>query len=297
MVDERDFWIVSQLRKDPFTSFETLGRGAGLSGNAVKARIEALEKGKIVSSLQGLPAAQVFHRFPRLFFFEMPSPVMLDDILEIDSAVFATQDVDRKVGVLAYNLSNAAKPPEELVDLLGPIEFDVTPLLPYPQKELSKPVTIAELRVLRMLVSNLRVPIKEIAESTGLSQKTSKKIRRQLLEDGLLQVQPIFQTAQSYGIIMYELHVHSGDNSVLFRIRQSLPKSIFLNQWDPSAMIFSCWADSLAEVFETQKKLRSEPSVSRVLVKFHTQAILSTSRLSTWIDEEILRLESNKTKA
>ena len=264
-----------------------------MSGKAVKTRIEALEKAKILTSLQAMPAAQVFRRFPRLFFFKQPvtSSEKLYAAIKIDPAVFATADVNRSVAVLVYDNASSPGPPEELVDLLGPIELEVTPLFPYPRRELSKPVSLAELKVLRMLVLNLRVPVNEISESTGLSQKVAKKTRRQLLDNGLLQVQPILQSAQSSRILMYEVHVYSNDDSVLLRIKQTLPKSVFVNQWEHTAIILSCWADSIAEVFETERRLRSEPGVGNVLVKFHTQAILSSSRLTSWIDEEILRLK------
>ena len=293
MVDDRDFWILSQLRRYPFSSYETLGRGIGLSGKAVKARIEALEKTKILTSLQAMPAAQVFRRFPRLFFFKQPvtSLERLNAAIEIDPAVFATLDANRSVAVLIYDSSSSPKSPEELTTLLGPVDFEVTPLFPYPRRELSKPVSLAELKVLRMLVASLRVPLKEISQSTGLSQKVARKTRRRLLDNGLFQVQPIFQSARSSRILMYELHVHSNDNSVLLRVKETLPKSVFINQWGHTAMIFSCWADSIAEVYEAERRLRSEPGVRSVRVKFHTRAILSSSRLLSWIDEEILRLK------
>ena len=264
MVDERDFLILSQLRKYPFSSYETLGRGIGLSGKAVKTRIEALQKAKILTSLQAMPAAQVFRRFPRLFFFKQPitSLEKLYAAIEIDPVVFATADVNRSVAVLVYDDASSPGPPEELIALLGPIDLEVTPLFPHPRRELSKPVSLAELKVLRMLVLNLRVPVNEISESTGLSQKVAKKARRQLLDNGLLQVQPILQSAQSSRILMYEVHVHSSDDSVLLRIKQTLPKSVFINQWEHTAIILSCWADSIAEVFETERRLRSEPGVS-----------------------------------
>jgi DNA-binding Lrp family transcriptional regulator len=293
LVDERDFRILSQLRGNPFASYETLGRGIGLSGKAVKTRIEALERAKILTSLEGMPAAQIFRRVPRLLFFRQPvsSLKKLEAALEINPAVFATMDVDRRAAVLIYSFSPDTIPPKELIALLGPIESEFTPLFPYPRKELSKQVTLAELKVLRALVTNLRVPVKEISKSTGVSQKVAKKIRRQLVDDGLLQVQPIFQSARSDRIILYEVHVHSNDNSVLSRMIRTLPKSVFLNQWEQAAVIFSCWADSMAEVSETERRLRNEPGVSSVRVKFHMRAILYSSRLISWIDEEISRLE------
>ncbi len=293
MVDDRDFWILSQIRKHPFSSYETLGRGIGLSGKSVKARIEAMEKGKILTSLQAMPAAQVFRRLPRLYLFKEPasSAEKLNAAIGIDSAVFATMDSSRNVVVLVYDSSLPPRPPEKLVALLGPIDFEVTPLFPHPGRELAKPVSLAELKVLRMLVMNLRAPLKGISQSTGLSQKVARKTRKQLLDRGLFQVQPIFQSARSSRILLYELHVHSKDNSVLSRLKESLPKSVFLNQWEHTAMIFSCWADSIAEVFEAERRLKSEPSVSGVRVKFHTRAILASSRLMSWIDEEILRLQ------
>jgi DNA-binding Lrp family transcriptional regulator len=293
LVDERDFRILSHLRIDPFCSYETLGREIGLSGKAVKTRIEALEKAKILTSLQAMPAAQVFGRIPRLFFFVQPvsSLKKLQAALEFDPAVFATLDVDRKAAVLIYDFSSKTSPLEELTTLLGPIESEVFPLFPHPRRELSKPVSLAELRVLRMLVTNLRVPVKEISNFTGMSQKVAKKIRRQLLDEGLLQVQPIFQSARSDRIILYEIHVHSNDNSVLSRIRRTLPKSVFLNQWESTVIVFSSWAGSIAEVFQTERRLANEPGVTGVRVKFHTRAILHSSKLISWIDDEILRVE------
>jgi DNA-binding Lrp family transcriptional regulator len=298
LVDDRDFWILSQLRRDPFSSYETLGRGIGLSGNAAKSRLEALQKRGILTSLNAMPAAQVFHRFPRLFFFKQPVTSMdeFNAALEIDSAVFATLDVDDSVAVLVYDLPSASSPipPEELTTLLGAVDSEATPLFPYPRRELSKPVSLAELKVLRMLVANLRVPLKEVSQSTGLSQKVAKKARRRLMDDGLLQVQPIFQSAHSSRILMYEVHVHSKDSSVLSRLKQTLPKSVFINQWESNTIVFSRWADSIAEVFESERRLRSEPGVDGVRVKFHTRAILASSRLTSWIDGEIRRLERGK---
>lgn len=293
MVDERDFLILSQLRRYPFSSYETLGRGIGLSGKAVKTRIEALQEAKILTSLQAMPAAQVFGRSPRLFFFKQPisSLEILYAATGIDPVVFATVDVNRSAAVLIYARDPSSSPSEELVALLGPTELEVTPLFPHPRRELSKPVSLAELKVLRALVLNLRVPISEISGSTGLSQKVAKKTRRQLLDSGLLQVQPILQSAQSSRILMYEVHVHSDDDSVLLRIKQTLPKSVFINQWEDTAIILSCWADSIAEVFETERRLRSEPGVNSVRVKFHARTILASSRLISWIDDEILRLK------
>jgi DNA-binding Lrp family transcriptional regulator len=292
LVDERDFLILSQLRQNPFSSYETLGRGIGLSGKAVRTRIEALQEARILTSLQAMPAAQVFRRRPRLFFFKHPVASMdkLNAAIEIDPAVFATADVNRSVAVFVYDDSTSPGFQEDLVALLGPTDLEVTPLYPYPRRELSKAVSLAELKVLRTLVVNLRAPVKEISESTGLSQKVVKKARRQLLDNGLLQVQPIIQSAQSSRILMYEIHVHSNDDSVLLRIKHILPKSVFINQWEHTAVILSCWADSIAEVFETERRLKSEPGVTGVRVKFHARAILASTRLISWIDEEIVRL-------
>jgi DNA-binding CsgD family transcriptional regulator len=289
VVDQRDFQILSHLRKNPFVSYETLGRATGLSGNAVKSRIAVLEKMKLLPLLRGMPAAQVFRRFPRLFFFAEPigSKESLDAAIDIDPVVFVTQDVNRKVGVLIYDPSPLPSPPIELTKLLGPTEMEVTPLIPHPARDISKPVSRAEFRVLRMLIENLRLPLKELSRSTGLSQKTVKKVRARLLGDGLLQVQPIFQSAQSHGILLYEADVHSNDASVLLRLPNIVPKSVVFNQWNPTAIVLSCWAESLADIFEVERRLRAETGVTEVRVKFHTRAILATSRFTSWINAEL----------
>jgi DNA-binding Lrp family transcriptional regulator len=295
LVDERDFLILSQLRMRPFSSYETLGRGIGLSGKAVKTRIEAMEKAKILTSLQALPAAQAFRRAPRLLFFKQPATLeRLSAALEFDPAVFGTMDVSRSIAILLYEGRASARTRKALATLLGPVELEVTPLFPYRQKELPKPLTLPELEVLRALVVSLRAPVSEISQTTGFSQKVVKRARKRLMDEGLFQVQPILQSAQSSRILMYEVHVHSEDNSVLQRVRETLPRSVFVNQWENTAIVLSCWANSIAEVFETERSLRAEPGVSGVRVKFHARAILSTSRLTSWIDEEARRLRKNR---
>jgi hypothetical protein len=74
-------------------------------------------------------------------------------------------------------------------------------------------------------------------------------------------------------------------------VRRTLPRSTFINQWEETAVILSCWADSIDEVFETQRNLKAEPGVSKVRVKFHAETILSTARLLSWMDGELLREE------
>lgn len=292
MVDERDFMILAGLRRNPFSSYESLGRVIGLSGSAVKSRIEAMEKAKVLTGLRAMPAAQVFRRRPRLFFFKRPAtPENLARALEAESAVFGTLDVDHRAAVLLYESSPSS--PDDLSSILGPPEIDVTPLFPYSKKELPR-LSAADLRVLRELISDLRLPVKRISESTGLSQKVVKKARKRLLDEGLMQVQPVFQSAKSSRVLMYELHVFSNDNAVLSRIKQTLPKSMFVNQWEDTAVIFSCWAESIAEVFESEARVRSTPGVTGSRVKFHSRTTLCIPKLMSWIDNEIGRLETEK---
>ncbi|HXW37652.1 MAG TPA: winged helix-turn-helix transcriptional regulator [Nitrososphaerales archaeon] len=290
MADERDFAIISQLRRNPFLSYESIGRGIGLSGNATKMRIEALERAEILTSLRAMPAAQIFHRVPRLFFFGPATAEKVDKALEKDPSVFATMDVNGRAAVLRYVNLASSGPPEDLKSLLGPVETEENPLLPYPHRELASPISVPQLVVLRVLVDDLRTSVKEISKATGLSQKVVKRVRREMLEKGLFQVQPIFQSARSSRIVMYELHVRSEDDSVLLDVKQTLPRSIFINQWESSATIFSCWAESIDDVFETQRRVRSRPGVSDVSVRFHARATLNTARLTSLIDEEVRRI-------
>ncbi|HXY56250.1 MAG TPA: hypothetical protein VEH01_01425, partial [Nitrososphaerales archaeon] len=55
-----------------------------------------------------------------------------------------------------------------------------------------------------------------------------------------------------------------------------------------------CWADSISEVFDTQRALSKEPGVNYVRTKFHARTILSTDRLTSWIDQEIQAREERK---
>ncbi len=146
---------------------------------------------------------------------------------------------------------------------------------------------MVELKVLGVLVRGLRTPLKDISESTGLSLRAVKRARKRLQDDGMFQVQPIFQSAESSAIILFELHFRSRSPSVLVRTREAVPRSTFVNQWENGTVILSCWAGSIQEVFDVERRVRDEPEIDAAWVKFHARALLHASRLSHWVDEEI----------
>ncbi len=295
MVDERDFRILAHLLRDPFASYEKLGRQTGLSGTAAKTRLEDLERLGVLEGFRGLPAAGILHRYARLFLFKpTDNPKSLERALETESAVFATLDQDKVVGVLTYNLAQQGKPEAALVELLGEPEFETTPLIPNLNNTVNM-ASISELKVIKGLVPHPRISLSDLSESTGLSLKVVRKIRSRLIGEGMLHVLPMFQAAHSRGLLLYEILAHAANNSILTQMSENLPQcSILGHHENPPGLSLYCWANSLKEVLEVESGLKENSSIDSVRIVIHMQRAFASSRVIDLVEKEILRQKNGR---
>src|SRR2546421_2654833 len=191
MVDERDFHLLANLLKEPLASNEELGRRVRLSGTAVKTRLERLAEEGVFGGLYGIPAPEVFQRQRHVYVFrgERVNATAPNKAIQIDPVVSVHLRQDGNLPAILYEPpGEAADPPEELVRTFGAPSFSV---LPRPFEAPPKGTVLSPLDrlVMRPLTLPPRMPIRTLAERTGLSPKTVRRHPDPFLRDGALTVE------------------------------------------------------------------------------------------------------------
>jgi DNA-binding Lrp family transcriptional regulator len=292
VVDEKDFHILAHLARDPFASNEKIGRAQGLSGNAVKRRIEALEAEGVLPSTWLLPVPQVFRRHSRFFVYrDLEKPeVAIEFVLKIDPIVWAGFDVDRSFHVHAYMERPEAPAPEELVKRLGEPALVASP--PFSQAdEAAATLSTLDLRTLLVLLRRPRASLKEIASAAGLSPKTVRRRRDSMFANGLFILFPVIHVARARGLVLYNAYAHGAQvPASLQRILAALPRCrLITTRTNPPGVWLIGWADSMAEVADVEARLKALPGVERAGIVLRQRVDFAVDRLEGWIREEIAK--------
>ena len=289
MADETDFRILGSIYGDPFASYENIGRKVGLTGTAVKARIDALKRSGVLDDFYGLPAASLFRRHARIYRFPVGAldRERLSEVIRLDPVVFAGMHHDNVFGVLAYIERPGDLPPPELVEALGQPTMTVTPLIPAPKDPAYVPSS-AEFRLLRSLIGTPRATPAELGRRTGLSQRTIRRNREHLVEAGVLQVSPYLQAARSRGMVFFMAFIYFSKGAKVTTVESEFLGSIRMGSLEnPPGEVRFCRAGSLAEVIEQQEAARKSASIADVRIILHLLTAFHVTRLQKWVDQEL----------
>src|SRR6266550_1407012 len=191
MVDERDFQLLAHLLREPLASNEELGRRVRLSGTAVKTRLAGLTEEGVFGGLYGIPAPEVFQRRRHVYVFrgERVNATAPHKAIQMDPVVSVHLRQDGNLPAILYEPPNeSADPPEELVRTFGAPAFSVLPR-PFQAPPKGTVLSPIDWRVMRPLIREPRMPVRTLAERTGLSPKTVRRHRDALLRDGALTIE------------------------------------------------------------------------------------------------------------
>lgn len=287
-VDDEDFRILAALFRSPLASAAAIAGAVGLTRPAVSRRIDRLGSAGVLQGFAAHIAAAVFGRYARLFPFrpdDRPADD-LEEILRVDPVVWGSLKHDGGVTVCAYLADPTEEPPRALIDLLGR-----RPLGSYgsslPSPRVDDPIlSPLDWRVLEALVADPRGSTRRLANATRLSPKTVRTHRDRMIRDGLLAVTPIIESAPSRGVLLYNLALYGLEPEDRPHALALLSKKVVINETRERPMMYLlCQAESLVEVMEVERRLRSVPSLGDVQLTLHKRWACATGRLVGWIRE------------
>ncbi len=291
MADETDFQILVRLWRDPFASYEAMGHTLGLSGNTAKNRLERLRSDGLISGIWALPAPAIFGRRARIFAFRPPDDAAraVEHALQIDPVVWALERTDHYVSVNAYLNDGSDEPPKELMDLLGPPVFAISPRT---FETLRDPPVLSplDLRILRALLRDPRASLQDLAKACRLTPKTVRSHRDAMFRDRAFSMLTPLQGAQSPGLVVYNLLVATEAVTPAIRgvVLSALPRCVLLSETErPAGLYLAGRAPSLAQAVADEAAAAQVPGVERVQLNLFLRHTFAAERLEGWIDEQL----------
>lgn len=289
-MDLRDFQILLELQRNPFTSVEGLGRWLRISAPAVAARLKGLQERGVLLSLALLPRPQAFRRHWHIFAYSnVDSKVDVRRVLEAADVVSVWRGDSGEMMVNTFDRDRDATPPRELASLLGSRPVGVVSLDPPgdgvdPGAELSS----LDWRVIEALLPDPRASLRELARRTGLSERTVRRRRESLWTRQHVMVIPIIDTTREPGLIVYAGYLAVKRLEDLDSI--SLPGFvIFRRLYHPPAAWFMGHAGTFAELQSIERKLKAHPGIVAVDLGPTRAAAMARGRLQRWVHAEVRR--------
>ena len=299
MVDERDFQLLANLLKEPLASNEELGRRVRLSGTAVKTRLAGLTEEGVFGGLYGIPAPEVFQRRRHVYVFrgERVNATAPHKAIQIDPVVSVHLRQDGNLPAILYEPPNeAADPPEELVRTFGAPAFSVLPR-PFQAPPKGTVLSPIDWRVMRPLIREPRMPIRTLAERTGLSPKTVRRHRDALLREGAFTIEVHVRGARARGLLLYNLwltlpHLPARDRHAILT---KLPRCVVVNvMQEPPAIYLFCRADAYSDVLADEAMAKELAGTDRSGLVFPLDTAFAMDRLESWIDAELARWSTRR---
>ena len=287
-MDLRDFQILLELNRHPFSSPGAIGKALGVTGNAVKARLDRMKAEGLLNGFFVMPVSAVFGRHWHVFpYLDVEPEPDLQEILDVEDVVNVWRGRPRTIMVNTYSRTRGGAPSPKLAEVLHCPPSGVA-LPDAPNRFSANDAVLSPLdwRVIEALLDRPRAPLADLARATQLSPRTVRKRRDSLVSKGLLGIIPNLDTSRESGLIVYSGHVATKTRADLDRLH--LPGLSVLRQlFDPPAAWVIGHAATYAELQQVELKLLSIPGVISAQLVPSRGGALATERLRGWIQDEL----------
>jgi hypothetical protein len=139
--------------------------------------------------------------------------------------------------------------------------------------------------------------VKDLASGTGLSRKTVRRHRDDLVRKKLLSVLPVLTGARTPGLVLHRMFLWMPSTSIADRERvlSALPGAIF-SAWtqDPAGLWLAGAAPTMAHVLESRDRAERLTGVTRAEFDVFVRNEIFPERIDGWIRAELKRWEDGR---
>lgn len=285
-MDSKDFQLLAALHENARQSYRALGNRVSLSAPAVRDRLRALEKSGIIQGYWVTPDPTIFDRQDLLVFYqdERTREEALK-ALRVRDVAFVAWKVDGGLTVQLWPLDREESV-TRLTRALG--ELSGQALSEHPPR---RPLSIADWRIIEVLLDDPRIQLERLCKSTGLSPKTVRKHLSIMVRDEVIYITPRLGTLSGSGELVYHLMV---DGKVgLSDLRWSLGDAVLVNETkEPPMKYLLCRAHDLAEVTSRTAQTSKLSGVRSVKVTLNREILVANEFIHSLVRERIAALES-----
>jgi len=269
-VDSKDFQLLAALHENARQSYRALGNRVSLSAPAVRDRLQALEKSDIIQGYWVTPDPTIFGRQDLLVFYQDErTREEAVNALTVRDVAFVAWKIDGGLTVQLWPL-NKEESVKELTRKLG--EPSGQALAERPPR---RPLSLADWRIIDVLLDDPRIELSRLCKATGLSPKTVRKHMSSMIRDEEIYITPRLGTLSGSGELVYHLVV---DGKVpLSELRRALGDTVLVNETiEPPMKYLLCRARDLADVTSRTAQTSKLPGVRSVRVTLNREILVAT---------------------
>ena len=301
IVDDIDLQIIRLLARDCRTGYTDIASAVGISTNATKVRTNKMISNGVIQGFRVLVNPATFGYQKLLFLI----------VKNIDKTI-KEQDLFKKIRLLGevFAFATHFESPSIFVLFAKDISQDKIDLV----GELLKPATVetifgnyrpptmtvndTDLEIMKCLLSDPRMSVKDLAREASLSHKTVTRRLEKMRENNVLQFFTIIANLSSLRLVGYIefpalIHVKEPNyQSVVERINYELQEYLILlastRYWDQKGFIFGVFfASNISIVNLVLKRLRSYEGITKVESFITTNVLYHLDWLRIEIDKRL----------
>ena len=281
-MDSKDFQLLAALHENARQSYRALGNRVSLSAPAVRDRLQTLEKRGIIQGYWVTPDPTIFDRQDLLVFYQDErTREEAVKALSVRDVAFVAWKVDGGLTVQLWP-RNQKESVEELTRALGaPSGQALAEHLPHP------PLSLADWRIIDVLIDDPRIELERLCKSTGLSPKTVRKHLSGMLREEEIYITPRLGTLSGSGELVYHLMVDG--KAALSELRRVLGDAVLVNETkEPPMKYLLCRAHDLADVTSRTAQTSKLPGVRSVRVTLNREILVATEFVHSLVRERIV---------
>ena len=285
-MDSKDFQLLAALHENARQSYRALGSRVSLSAPAVRERLQSLEKSGIIQGFWVTPDPTIFERQDLLVFYQ--NERTRDEALKalrVRDVAFVACKVDGGLTVQLWP-QNREESVSRLTRALGAPSGQA--LSEHPPR---RPPSLADWRIIDVLLDDPRIKLARLCKLTGLSPKTVRKHMSAMIRDEVIYITPRLGTLSGSGELVYHLMVDG--KAALSDLTRCLGDVVLVNETkEPPMKYLLCKAHDLAEVTSRTAQTSKLPGVRSVKVTLNREILVANDFIHSLVRERIAELQA-----
>ena len=262
-MDKLDVKILNILLDNCRESDRQIGKQIGISGGAVKTRIQKMLKNRVIEkfSLRVEPPVLGYN-----LFYVVVSGQNQEDILEQAKLVGEVYLIVPCVGGITVCGIVVSENIEKKIELAKKLMKDVRVLSIFQAENIGIPtnLTRTDLEIIEKLIKDPRAKIEDIAKSIKLSSKTVTRALEKIQKDDAILFTLVYDPEKLSGIISYAIIVGVGDNfeKTLTNLEKKFSKSFLQKPFlAKNQIVLFMHSDDIFKLDQLTQKVRDTDGV------------------------------------
>ena len=282
-MDDIDFRILKMLSENGRVSYEIIAKSVGLTGNAVRKRVQSMIDKGVIERFYSCINPTVFGYLVFIAIFEYNKELEEDafnELKELDNVMYVVNSINEISAVVFLFKDEENR--KQMIDSISATIKSAKLVLTfvYPKHIPDIKIRKIDWRIIRSLKDNLRKPICDIAGELNISTKTVKRHLDNLIDNEDVYCTTLVQPRMIEGIIPYYLAIEFGEDINIGKTILSF-RERFDNYWfkqkiqNSPILIMQLYGHTLKEIEDNIRFLQNREDVKNLIVFYPSKIYYS----------------------